>query len=315
MNTGGIHDAGGRQELSAHAVCAQPPHIIIDRQTVYYCVAERQPSDGYEGRSAGSMKVLVTGGTGVLGRELVRRLDGRAEVRVLSRRRPEGSGFVRGDLETGEGLAAAVDGVDVIAHCASAADYRRPQRDVAQTQGLLDALGDARPHLVYVSIVGVDRVPFGFFRAKLESERVVEESGLPWTVLRATEFHDLLLMFLMRLAKGPIAIVPRGALFQPVDVGDVADRMMELILGPPAGRARELGGPHVESMADLMHAYLATAGRRRRVVKIPVPGRVGAAFGLGDHLLTNGDRGTVTFDDYLRARASSGGLIERPYAH
>lgn len=148
------------------------------------------------------MRVLVTGGTGVLGRALVQRLVDRSEVRVLSRQPPRGPGFVQGDLETGEGLADAVDGVDVIAHCASAADYPRPQRDVAQTRRLVDALGDARPHLVYVSIVGVDRVSFGFFRAKLGAERVVEESGLPWTVLRATEFHDLVLMFLMRMAKG-----------------------------------------------------------------------------------------------------------------
>jgi uncharacterized protein YbjT (DUF2867 family) len=103
------------------------------------------------------MKVLVTGGTGVLGRELVSQLGARAESRVLSRRPPRGPEFVQGDLETGEGLAAALAGVDVIAHCASAADYWRPKRDVAQTRRLLDALAGARPHLLYISIVGVDR--------------------------------------------------------------------------------------------------------------------------------------------------------------
>jgi uncharacterized protein YbjT (DUF2867 family) len=261
------------------------------------------------------MRVLVTGGTGVLGRELVRRLGDRSEVRVLSRRPLQGPGFVQGDLETGEGLADAVDGVDVIAHCASAADYRRPQRDVAQTRRLVDALGDARPHVAYVSIVGVDRVSFGFLRAKLEAERVVEESGSPWTVLRATEFHDLVLMFLMRLAKGPVAVVPRGSLLQPVDVGEVADRMAKLVMGPPAGRVRELGGPRVHSMEDLMRAYLAAANRHRRILRIPVPGRLGAGLGVGDHLLTDGDRGTVTFDEYLRSRANADGVIEHPYAH
>ncbi|MBF8191378.1 NAD(P)H-binding protein [Nonomuraea sp. K274] len=259
------------------------------------------------------MRVLVTGGTGVLGRVLVQQLDGLSEVRVLSRRAPQGAGFVRGDLETGEGLADAVDGVDVIAHCASAADYWRPRRDVAQTRRLVGALGDARPHLVYVSIVGVDQASFGFLRAKLEAERVVEESGLPWTVLRATEFHDLLLMYLMRLAKGLVAVVLRGSLLQPVDVGEVAARMATLVLGPPGGRVRELGGPRVESMEDLMRAYLAAARQRRRVVTIPVPGRLGAGFGIGDHLLTDDDRGTVTFDEYLRSRVDADGLISHPY--
>jgi uncharacterized protein YbjT (DUF2867 family) len=201
-------------------------------------------------------RVLVTGGTGVLGRELARRLGDRTEVRVLSRRPPERLGFVRGDLESGEGLAAAVDGVEAIAHCASAADCRRPQRDVTQLRHLLDA-------------VGGQRVPFGFFRAKLDAERLVESAGLPWTILRATEFHDLMLMFLMRFAKGPVAVVPRGSLLQPVDAGDVAERMAQLVMGAPAGRVREFGGPNVESMADLMRAYLGAAQRRRPVVKLP----------------------------------------------
>jgi uncharacterized protein YbjT (DUF2867 family) len=258
-------------------------------------------------------RVLVTGGTGVLGRELVRRLQDSAEVRVLSRRPPQGPGFVQGDLETGEGLAAAVDGVDVIAHCASAADYRRPQRDVTQTRQLLDAVRGARPHLVYVSIVGVDRIPFGFFQAKLDAERLVEESALPWTILRATEFHDLMLMFLMRLCMGPVAVVPRNSLFQPVAPGDVAERMAELVAGPAAGRVPELGGPKVESMADLTRSYLDTVQRRRSIIEVPLWGRLGTWFGVGGHLLTDGDRGTVTFSDYLHARITSDGILGHPY--
>jgi uncharacterized protein YbjT (DUF2867 family) len=250
------------------------------------------------------MRALVTGGTGVLGRELVGRLQEQVEIRVLSRRPPERPVFVQGDLETGDGLAAALDGVEVIAHCASAADYRRPRRDVAQARQMLDALGGARPHLVYSSIVGVDRVPFGFFQAKLAVERLIEDSGLPWTILRTTEFHDLVLMFLMKLSKAPVAFVPRGSRFQPVDVGDVAERMTELVIGPPAGRGRELGGPHVESMADLMRAYLVAARRRRPLIRVPLPGKVGAAFGVGNLLLTDGDRGKVTFQGGRLHRAA-----------
>lgn len=249
------------------------------------------------------MRVLVTGGTGALGRELVRRLQHQADVRVLSRSPRSEAGFVRGDLETGEGLSDVVAGVDVIAHCASAADYLRPRRDVVQTRRLVEAVGTARPHLLYVSIVGADRVPVGLLRAKLESERVIEASGAPWTVLRATEFHDLVLKFLALLSKGPAAVVPRGALLQPVDVGEVADRMAELVMGPPMGRARDLGGPRVETMEQLMRTHLAAAGRRRRVLAVPLPGRLGAGAGVGGELVaTDGDRGKVTFEDYLRAR-------------
>ena len=257
----------------------------------------------------GPGRVLVTGGTGVLGRELVGLLRDQAEVRVLSRRPPRGLDFFQeGDLETGEGLARAVEGVDVIAHCASAADYRRPQRDVVQMRRLLEAVGRARPHLAYISIVGVDRVRVGFFQAKLDTERLVEDSGLPWTIMRATEFHDLTLKFLQRLSKGPVAIVPRNSLLQPVDAGEVAQRMAELVMGPAAGRVAEFGGPAVESMADLMRAYLAASRRRRRIISVPVWGRLGADLGVGGNLLADGDHGNATFADYLRSRIGVDGV-------
>lgn len=259
------------------------------------------------------MTILVTGGTGVLGREVVRRLEDRADVRVLSRRPQDRPGFVRGDLDTGEGLAEAVAGADVIVHCASSADYRRPQRDVEGTRRLIEAASKATPHLVYISIVGVDRIPFGYYRAKLASERLVEASGLPWTTLRTTQFHDLALLFLMLLAKGPVALVPRGFQGEPVDVGEVADRMAALALGDPIGRAPDMGGPRVEDGEEMMRLYLAATGKRRPVVRTPLPGRVAAAFRAGGHLLVDGDRGTRTFEEYLRSRIGPGGRVEPPY--
>lgn len=260
------------------------------------------------------MTVLVTGGSGLLGSALVGALRDRADVRVLSRRTFDRPGYVRGDLETGDGLAAAMDGVDVIAHCASAADYRRPRRDVEQTRTLLDAARGHGPHIVYISIVGVDRIPFGYYRAKLASERLIEESGLPWTTLRATQFHDLALLFLMLLTKAPVAIVPRGFSGQPVDVGEVADRMAELVLGEPAGRVADLGGPRVERAEEMMRLYLDLIRRRRPMLRVPLPGRIGAGFRAGGHLLQDGGvRGERTFEEYLRDRVGADGGLEPPY--
>lgn len=260
------------------------------------------------------MTVLVTGGSGVIGSALVERLGGRTAVRVLSRRPREGAWWVRGDLETGEGLTTAVDGVDVVAHCASAADYRRPERDVAQARRLLAAVGDARPHLVYISIVGVDRVRFGYYRAKLATEQLLEASGVPYTILRTTQVHDLALMFLMLLTRGPVAVAPRGFRVQPVDTGEVADRMAELVLGGPAGRVPDLGGPRVESAQEMVRAYLAATGRRRPVLRVPLPGRAGADFRAGGHLLgPDGVRGERTFADFLRSRVRPDGSVAAPY--
>jgi uncharacterized protein YbjT (DUF2867 family) len=259
--------------------------------------------------------VLVTGGSGVLGRQVVARLRERgAEVRVLSRRAGGEPGRVQGDLETGAGLAEAVTGVDVIVHCASAGDWLRPRRDIVQTRNLLAAVGPARPHIVYVSIVGVDRVRFGYYRAKLDCERMIESSGLPWTVLRATQFHELILMFLMTLAKGPVAWTVRGFASQPVDVGEVADRMADLALGEPAGRVPDLGGPRAETMTDLMRQYLVATGRRKPVVRLPAFGKGVRDFRAGYHLLGPGaDQGTRSFADYLRNRLTADGRIAAPY--
>ncbi|MGH3338769.1 MAG: SDR family oxidoreductase, partial [Propionibacteriaceae bacterium] len=147
--------------------------------------------------------VLVTGGTGTLGRQVVPRLrDAGREVRVLSRHsRSAGDGIelVTGDLATGEGIDAAVDGVETIVHLAGSA-----KGDDHKTRNLVRAAARAGVgHLVYISVVGADRIPvvsgvdramFGYFASKRVAEKVVEDSGLPWTTLRATQFHEGMLM-------------------------------------------------------------------------------------------------------------------------
>jgi uncharacterized protein YbjT (DUF2867 family) len=259
------------------------------------------------------MRVLVTGGTGVLGRQLVDRLEGRVEVRILSRKPADRAGFVQGDLNTGKGLAEALDGVDVIAHCASAADYFRPMRDVEQTRQLIKASASTRPHIVYISIVGVDRIPFGYYRAKLASEKLIEQSGSPWTTLRTTQFHDLALLFLVLATKGPVALVPRGLRGQPVDVGEVADRLAELVLGSPAGRVSDLGGPEVLNAETMVQRFQELAGRRRPLLRLPLFGRVAAGFRDGHHLAPGGAQGKRTFEHYLRERIGPDGAVDLPY--
>jgi uncharacterized protein YbjT (DUF2867 family) len=272
---------------------------------------------GFPHKEISMTRILVTGGTGVLGREVVRRLTARVEVRVLSRKcAPVGNTqVVRGDLATGEGLAAALDGVDVIVHCASSIDYRHPERDVEGTWRLLEAAvaTGREPHIVYISVVGVDRIPFSYYEAKLTTERLIEESGLPWTTLRATQFHDLILMFLMLLAKGPVAIVPRGFRAQPVETGEVADWLAGLALGEPAAQVPDIGGPRVERIEDMMRAYLTAVGRRRPVLRVPVPGRTARAFRAGGNLVDDGTTGSRTFAEFLRSRVGPDGSVTPPY--
>jgi len=225
--------------------------------------------------------ILVTGGTGTLGRQVVSPLQeaGRG-VRVLSRHgrsSQDGLAFVTGDLASGEGLPAAVQGAGTIVHCAS-----NRKGDAEATRNLVRAAAQTEsPHLVYISIVGVDRFPRGYFKTKLEAESVIADSGLPWTTLRATQFYELILKGASRLAKLPVIPVPAGFVVQPVDSGEVAARLADLALGEPRGRVPDMAGPQVLSFADVIRMYLRATGRRPRpVMPVWTPGigpvRVGA---------------------------------------
>jgi len=252
---------------------------------------------------AGAARVLVTGGTGELGRAVVERLLAAGEgVRVLSRRErpdlPPGVGIVQGDLATGAGLTEAVAEVGVVVHCAS---NGRRSGDVEGTRRLVAAAATTGVrHLAYISIVGVDRNPFPYYRLKLEAEGIVAAGGVPWTILRATQFHSLLLRALRTQGRLPTLLVPRGFRFQPVDSGEVAARLADLALNGPVGRAPDMGGPEMRTAEDLARAYLEAAGWRRPLLRVPVPGAVGRAFRDGAQLAPDHADGTITWDDYLR---------------
>jgi uncharacterized protein YbjT (DUF2867 family) len=255
--------------------------------------------------------ILVTGGTGTLGRFVVPRLrDVGCKVRVLSRRsREAGEGieFVTGDLATGEGIEAAVEGAEIIVHCAGSS-----KGDEEKTRNLVRAASRAGArHLVYISVVGADRVPilsgidramFGYFASKLAAERVVADSGLPWTILRATQFHDAILIVARALAKLPVMPVFAGFRFQPVDAGEVAARLVQLTLGEPSGLVPDLGGPQVYTMADLLRGYLHANHRHRLIIPVWLPGQAARAYRAGANLALDHADGKRTWEEFLADR-------------
>jgi uncharacterized protein YbjT (DUF2867 family) len=173
--------------------------------------------------------------------------------------------------------------------------------DVEGTRRLLQAASRAGvSHVVFISIVGVDRNPYyPYFRHKLEAEQVVERSGLPWTTLGATQFHEFVLRQIQLLELGPVALVPKGFLLQPIETGEVADRLVELALSAPAGRVPDVGGPEVMSFADLARFYQEAVGRLRRLVEVPVPGKMARAFREGAQTCPDRRYGTSTWEEFL----------------
>ena len=258
--------------------------------------------------------ILLTGGTGTLGRRIVPLLqDAGADVRVLSRsshKPTDGVEFVAGDLATGKGVEAAVKGVETIIHCAGT-----QKGDDLKARNLVRAAAKVgRPHIVYISVVGADRIPvvsgvdramFGYFASKRAAELIVADSGLPWTTLRATQFHDLTLTTVQALAKMPIVPVPSGFKVQTIDAGEVAARLVELALGKPSGLVPDLGGPRVYTVKELVRSYLKATGKHRITMPMRLPGKAARAYRDGANLAPERAVGHRSWEVYLTERLRS----------
>jgi uncharacterized protein YbjT (DUF2867 family) len=242
--------------------------------------------------------ILVTGGTGVIGRQVVVRLRraGRT-VRVLSRHGgPDSPGIenVVGDTVSGASLDAGFAGTSTVVHLAGG-----PKGDDIGARRVVEAAQRAgTTHLVLISVIGAGDVPIGYVRAKAEAERIVSESGVPSTILRAAQLHSLLLPVAAKLSA--IRLAPREVRFEPVDGEAVAARLAELTLGAPAGRVADLAGPEVLTFAELIGQYNAVRGLRRRAVTMPLPGAPGRAYRQGANLAAGtADRVGGTWRQFL----------------
>jgi uncharacterized protein YbjT (DUF2867 family) len=256
-------------------------------------------------RSFKTMRVLVTGGAGGFGRALVPRLANRGyTVRILSRR-PAPAGITtewsQADIESGVGLAAALAGVDVVVHAASSPAKHTRQIDVEGTRRLLQSARAAEvAHFAYISIVGIDQIPYAYYRHKLAAEALVAESRLPWSILRATQFYTLIHSILHRADQLPLMLLPTDLQFQPIDVGEAAERMAEVVDAGPAGRLADIGGPAVLMLGTLARDWMQALRRRRRIVYLPMPGAFAAALRQGRNTCPEQRYGRITWADWLR---------------
>ncbi len=261
------------------------------------------------------MDILVTGGTGHLGQDLVASLKPNHRVRVLARapgQDPDVT-WAAGDLATGAGVAEAVRGAQVVVHAATLSPIARrgyplpvdlrhspPEVDVNATRRLLE-LGDREgvEHFVYVSIVGADHPRGRYMWLKHTAEELVRVGNVPWSILRATPFHWLTDRMLGNAARLPAIPVATTLNLQPLDTRDCARWIAGHIHQGPVQRSENFGGPEVLSLQTLVAQWQLARGTTRRTFSMPVPGRLARA--ATEMTAREGPRGTITWTEWLAA--------------
>jgi uncharacterized protein YbjT (DUF2867 family) len=246
--------------------------------------------------------IAVTGGTGTLGQHLVPAALARGhEVRVLSRRSDaavaRGATLAVADVVTGQGLQRALDGAEVVIHAATSPMRRARATEIKGTRRLVQAADQAAAHLIYVSIVGVDRHRLPYYQAKLDAEQIVAAARTRWAIARATQFHQLL----DRILGAPIVPVTRHLRFQPVDAAEFAARLCELAESRRPGRAPDFGGPEVLPVRELRSLRKQARGQAARLLPVPAVGFL-ADYDRGLHLAPDHHDGTVTWQQWIQAR-------------
>ncbi len=249
------------------------------------------------------MKVAVVGGTGVLGKPTVAELAARGdEVVTLSRKpprtMPEGVSHRRVDLTTGDGLTEALASVEVIIDASSSSPRNAAPVLVEGTKRLLRAGAEAGArHYVGVSIVGCEQVPMAYYKVKVKQEEVIAAGGIPWSLLRATQFHTLIDSLFKQDAR--FGIVRSGsARFQPIDPPLVAERMAGAAHADPAGRLPDVAGPEVLTLSELARAW-RRAGHRALPLRFPMIGPIGRPLREGALCNPDAAAGGPTFEEWL----------------
>jgi uncharacterized protein YbjT (DUF2867 family) len=256
------------------------------------------------------MRIAIVGGAGTLGRHITAELAGRGhDVRVLSRRSQDHPV----DLISGQGLTAALDGCEAVVDASNASSPKRAAQVLVQGSGRLLAAEQHAGvrHHVGISIVGCERVPIGYYRVKVEQEHVIEQGPVPWSIVPATQFHELVAAALGAAGRWHVLPVPDMRL-QTVAAAQVAEVVADVAGGEP-GRSRiQVAGPEVTTAAALARTWKRITGQRAVSVRVPVPGKLGRALRTGALTAEHADvLGSLTFADWLATQVAAGAIKAR----
>lgn len=255
-------------------------------------------------------KVLITGGTGLLGRALVHALESSKISFVIgSRNQPVTENlkphWKKLNLATGEGLDECLENVDTIFHLASATKPFNAATDVEGTRQMLEAgkLSGVK-HMIYVSIVGIDKVPISYYKIKLAAEQVVKEAGIDYTILRVTQFHDFLDNVIGKTLKYPVTFMPKAIKYQPVSLAVVVDKLMDIYENGPTNDTLEIGGPEVMTMGKAAEYWLKAQNKKRWILNVPITfaGKLGKNLAEGGLTTKDLAKHSQTWGEYLKEK-------------
>ncbi|MEZ4668742.1 MAG: NAD(P)H-binding protein [Anaerolineae bacterium] len=256
-------------------------------------------------------RILITGGSGTLGQEIVQQLETTSNtVRIMSRKAAPPDvkiEWAQADLETGEGITEALRDVDIIINSASQA-LKANKVDIEGTRQMLaQARSCGVKHIIHISIVGIDRLSsYPYYQSKLEAEKVIMESGMPYSIARITQFHTLLDTFLSPLRKlpwTPLFSLPPTSLFQLIDPSEAAEYLMPFISEVPTGRIPDVGGPEVLALDEIAKLWLKAQNMWRPHFHLPIMLReTGEGLRHGYNTVPENKYGQITWADYLETR-------------
>ncbi len=249
-----------------------------------------------------SLRILVTGSTGQLGSTLVKQLKGSDyKVKITSRRKPEGIEhfeWVYSDLFSGEGLEEALKDVDVIIHAATSPMKNSKRVEVLGFKEFLGRMKHIK-HLIYPSIVGIDEIPFKYYKQKYEAEELLKNSSIPHTIVRATQFHNFVDHLFLSKPLFKRYIVPGDFKFQSVDVCEFASHLLGIVENKPQGRANDFGGPDIMTLKEMAELKININNETNKVLSISLPGRLYKSFSEGKNTNSTRKLGKITFGEYL----------------
>lgn len=251
------------------------------------------------------MDILITGATGTLGKEIIKQLIDTGQINVITTKADvsfaEGVNVIKADITDFKSLQTIVGAADIIVHCASnPADAKRV--DLEGTRNILAAINKKRfKHFIYVSIAGVDKSQYPYYVVKREVEKIIEAEGIPFTVLRATQFHDFVLYRMIKPFDNEQGLtIPAGLKFQSIDVTEVAGKVRHLIEAGPNNEIITIGGPEILTIEEMASVYLNILGRADSFKTQMMPGERFEMLRSGINLCGDNRFGKITWRQYLK---------------